>query len=159
MITAQRQFQLVPGPLPGVSPDAWSRFKSALEVQAPNAVSASHGYGAYAMPARRLVELGYASNARRMQTSAGRWVWDCDFILPWTKTRFLTDTLAQFVAFSKSISLYHHDLMSGDIQKPAGSTLAGCLVVLHVGGRGALKAWPDLFEHTRALHDRVKELF
>jgi hypothetical protein len=80
-------------------------------------------------------------------------------MLPWTQKRFLTEPIAQYVAFSKSISLYYRALMSGELQQPEKASKAGVLAVLHKGGRGALKAWPNLFDSTKALYESVKGVF
>jgi hypothetical protein len=83
----------------------------------------------------------------------------CSFILPWTQKRFLNEPIAQYLAFSKSISLYYRALMDGELQRPEGVSMAGALAVLHRGGRGALKSWPEMFEGTKALYERAQGVF
>jgi len=139
--------------LDGVSNEAWQRFVAALEVQSVGAVSLSGGFGAFDMRPRRLVELEYAANLRTCRTPYGRWIYVCDFVLPWTMRKFLSNQMAQYAAFARSISLYHQELMSGEIKRPAGMSLAGALAILHIGGRGALAGWPKLFDNTRARYD------
>jgi len=159
MISAQR-FALGPkSPLEGISNDAWQRFVAALEVQQIDAISESGGLGSYDFRPRRLVELGYATRLCSKRTEKGRQIHICDFILPWTQARFLSDPVAQYVALSKSMLLYYTALMSGELKRPEGVSMAGTLAVLQIGGRGALKAWPNLFESTRALYKNARKSF
>jgi hypothetical protein len=137
----------------------WQRFAAALEVQSINAVSQSGGFGSYDLRPRRLVELGYAMRLRSKRTDKGRQIYICDFFLPWTQARFLADPVAQYTALSKSISLYHRAVLSGELKKPDGVSMAETMATLHRGGRGALEAWPKLFDHTRALCESVRGLF
>lgn len=89
----------------------------------------------------------------------GRQVQVCEFVGRWTRERFLADTVAQYTAFRRSIAMYDEDLREGRLKRPEGATRAGALAILHRGGRGALEAWPELFEATRSLHERVKGAF
>jgi len=146
-------------PLEGVSSDAWSHFVAALEVQAVDAVSDSGGLGSYDIRPRRLVELGYAVGLDSKRTPAGRQIRVCNFVLPWTQKRFLEEPVAQYVALSKSISLYHRAIVSGELKVPEGVSVAGALVILQRGGTGALKAWPNLFDNTRALFKAAQGAF
>ena len=156
---AQRFISTPDSPLEGVSRDAWAQFVAALEVQPINAVSDSGGLGCYDIRPRRLVELGYAKTLCSKRTEKGRQIHVCDFVLPWSQSRFLTDALAQFVVLSKSIVLYHRALMSGELKVPVGVSTAGALSILHRGGKGALTSWPNLFESTRELYEATKGAF
>lgn len=147
--TAQRFVSSAKSFLPDVSDAACERFVAALEVQPISAVSDSGRLGAYAILERRLVELGYAKRVGK----------NIDFVLPWTKARFLSDPLAQYTVLAKSTRAYYDALRSGQLKKPADMKLAGALVLLHRGGRGALEAWPKLFEHTRALYEAAQGAF
>jgi len=89
----------------------------------------------------------------------GRQIYTCEFVLPWTQERFLADLVAQFAAFRGSMVRYHRALLSGELVKPKDASMAGTLAVLHVGGRGALVAWPDLFDKTRARYEAAREAF
>ena len=55
--------------------------------------------------------------------------------------------------------LYYDALREGKLKQPEGASVAGALAALHRGGRGALESWGDLFENTRALVEKVKDLF
>jgi len=143
-------------PLEGVSADAWQRLIAPLAVQTAGAISESGGLGTYGILPRRLVELGYATNLRRLD-GGKRQV--CDFVLPWTQSRFLADPIAQYAVLVKSMRAYYDALRGGDLSKANEMTIAGALAVLHVGGRGALKSWPTLFSNTRALHDAAQGAF
>ena len=160
MMPRQQRFIVGPeSPLEGVTRDAWQRFVAALEVQGVGDVSESGGLGAYDIRPRRLVELGYAVDLRSIRTVAGRQVYECDFALPWTKTRFLSDSVAQYTVLAKSIRLYYDAVRRGELSKPENCSMAGTLAILHRGGRGALKGWPDLFEDTRALYQAARGAF
>jgi hypothetical protein len=145
-------------PLDGVSTDAWQQFIAALEIQPTGAVSESGGLGAYAIRPRRLVEIERAVNLRYVKKSS-RYVHECDFELPWTKSKFLADPLAQYTVLARSMKLFYDALRRGDLTVPNGCSLAGALAILHVGGKGALKSFPKLFEHTQTLYERAQGAF
>ena len=145
-------------PIKGVRADQWQRYIAALEVQPMGAISDTGALGAYAMSPRRLEELGYANGLRRVKHGT-RMVQVCDFILPWTRARFLTDAVAQLAAFTKSNCLYHAAIMGGEIKIPDGCSMAGALAILHVGGTGALEGWPKMFDHTQARYDACNGIF
>jgi hypothetical protein len=150
---------LPPSPLAGVSNAAWSRFYTSLAVQPDAAVSESGGFGAYDIRPRRLVELGYATALPSVRTEAGRQVHVCEFVLPWTQARFLADPIAQYAALRGSMVRYHRALLAGELLRPEGVSMAGALAILHVGGRGALASWPELFDSTRARFEAAREAF
>lgn len=145
-------------PLEGVSSAAWQRFVAGLEIQGMSDVSESGGLGSYDVRARRLVELGYARNLRR-DTIGKRQVYLCDFVLPWTQKRFLSDPVAQYAVLVKSMRAYYNALSSGELQKPQNISMAGALAILHVGGRGALRNADTLFENTKKIYDAVQGAF
>jgi len=147
-----------PSPLPEVSAEAWQRFCTALEVQKPGAISPSGGYGAYDLRPARLVELGYAERGPQVRRGA-RFVQTCTFLPPWTEEKFLGSYLAQLAALRQSMKRYGEDLARGKIERPQGMSLAGALSILHRGGRGALKGWPEIFSDTRQLYEQAKGMF
>ncbi len=159
VVNTRRFVTVLSSPLKGVNNAAWSRFVTALEVQGVRDVSESGGLGAYAIPPRRLIELGYAVKQPSVRTPKGRQVHSCKFISPWTKEQFLADPVAQYVVLSKSMMLYDAALEAGELHRPADISFSGLLAVLHCGGRGALAAWPKLFDNTQALYDKVKGIF
>lgn len=146
-------------PLPGVSEAAWRHFVIAMETQSSESVSASGGLGSYDMRPRRLIEIGYAENLRRLSRRNRRQVQVCDLVAPWTVDRFLADPVIQLSVLGDSMADYQEELRRGKIQKPAEMSLAGALAVLHRGGRGALKSWPKLFHNTRALYLSAQQSF
>lgn len=159
--TADRFRSTLASPLPGVSAEAWERFYRLLAVQPDNAVSRSGGLGSYDLRPRRLVEIGIGCNLRSIRTDRrGARVYVCDFVAPLTREKFLSNPVTQYCALSRSMVAYHRALAEGDIARPEGLSLAGALALLHVGGRGGLKAWPDnLFPKTHALLERVRGVF
>lgn len=142
-------------PLAGVPLSAWQRFVSALEVQPMDAVSAREGLGSYDIKPRRLADLGLVSLVRHRGRPPAQ---TCRFLSPWTKDAFLADPGAQLVALGRSMRLYQQELQAGQRTRPEGMTLAGALALLHCGP-GALRAWPALFPHTRALYERAQGAF
>lgn len=156
----QRRFQSqARSPITSVSDEAWARFVTAADVQRTNAVSESGGFGSYDMRPRRLVELGLATDLGHVTAETGRYSHTCVFVPPLTRERFLADPVIQYNVFVRSISVYHDDVRSGKIVVPRGVSLAGALAILHRGGTGALAAWPDLFERTRALYEAAEGAF
>lgn len=151
--------QPLASPLPGVSNEQWTRLARALEVQPPRAISESGGYGSYDLRPRRLVELGLANNLRVTRTPSGRQAHACDLLLPLTEKRLLTDPLMQLVILRRAIASHHAQLCKNEITRPEGVTIAGGLAILHVGGRGALASWPNLFDETRALYEAARGAF
>ena len=144
-------------PLEGVGTQAWLTFVSAIETQSAQTISPTGALGAYAIRPQRLVELGYATNLRRTGPNRARQI--CDFILPWTEKKFLGNTLAQYAVVAMSMKAYYDALRRGDLKKKEDMSLAGALAILHVGGTGALKNYPNLFEHTRAIYDKARGAF
>lgn len=156
---APRFTSSIRSPLPGVSDAAWERFRVALAVQPPGATSESGGFGSYDMRPRRLADLGYVGDLRCERTKSGRQVYRCTFLSPWTEERFLRDIVAQHQTLAMSMKLYCLDLRCGKIQQPEGMSLAGALAILHIGGKGALRKWPHLFENTRARYEAARGAF
>lgn len=145
-------------PLDDVSSDAWRRLLSVLETQPTGATSASGGLGSYDIRPRRLIEMGYATKAKSFKLD-GRQVHSCTWLAPWTEQRFLSDPIAQYTVLAKSMRMYYDALRRDELKKPSEMSFAGALMVLHIGGRGALKSWPNLFENTRALYDAAQGAF
>jgi hypothetical protein len=140
-------------PLEGVSAPAWRRFVAAIMAQT-SVVARGGALGVYHIRPRRLVEIGRATNFRRID---GRQV--CSFIAPWTEKRFLSDPVAQYAVLVKSTRLYYDALRDGTIKRPDGMSMSGALSVLHSGGRGAIEGWPELFDGTKALFTRCNGVF
>lgn len=159
MMLATRFKSHYASPLAGVSDESWERFVYAMNVQPIDAVSASGGYGCFAMRPRRLAELDVMVNLRSVRTTEGRQVQDGDFVLPYSKDRFLGSPSLQYKIFEKSILAYDAAIEHGDIEVPDGIGHSEALAILHVGGHGAIKSWPKMFENTAALVERIKGAF
>jgi hypothetical protein len=151
----------LPSPLPGVSADAWTRFVLDMRAQAPGAVSPSNAIGMFAMMPLRLIDLGFAKNARRMRSPAsGRVVTAVEFISPMTEERFTGSPALQYATFVKSMTDYDRKLKTPD--KSGGMTRSGALAVLHRSGPKGLKSWSDpkkRFPATEELYRRVNGIF
>ena len=158
MISAQRFVAFGPkSPIECATDEAWRRYIASLEVQPLGAISKTGALGSYGTRPYRLVELGYASSLRRTGLNGECQV--CEFNLPWTQSRFLADSIAQYTVLAKSMQNYYDALRHGDLRMPNDASMAGVLSVLHVGGIGALKNWNNLFENTRALYEKAKGAF
>lgn len=158
-LVSTRQYACLESPLSGVSNEVWGKFYRTLKIQPSDQVSESGGLGAFDIRPRRLVELKYAEGLRTERTAKGRQIHVCEFFLPWTEEKFLEDSIAQYVAFRRSMLLYYTAMTSGELKLPEGVSKAGALAILHRGGEGALKSWPNIFSDTRAVFDRVQGLF
>ena len=151
-----------PSPLAGVPDEAWERLVYAMSIQPINAVSDSGGLGCFAMRPRRLAELGVMGmdSIRGERTKKGRQIEVGEFVLPYTRDRFLGNPTTQSEIFTLSMTKYDADIQDGTIKIPEGIGHAETLVVLHVGGRGALKRWPDgIFPNTAKLIERCGRIF
>lgn len=152
-------------PLEGVSEISWRYFVVAMSTKQDGAarpfksISDSGGLGAFDMRPRRLVELKYATGLTRKKSAKGRHIYECVFVAPRTQEKFLSNPVTQNVAFCESMAEYHKAMQSGVLKRPKDCSLAGALALLHIGGRGALKSWPKLFENTRAQYERAAKLF
>ena len=146
-------------PLAGVSDEAWNRFVYAMDVQAMNAVSESGGFGSFDIRPRRLAELGLMTNLRSTRTDGGRQILTGDFVLPLSRERFLSSPVRQYNTFVLSITKYDEDIEAGKLEVPDGIEHSEALVILHVGGRGALAGWPDVFDSTKIRVKRAGRLF
>lgn len=139
-------------PLAGIADRPWTHFVVAMGTQPMDAISQSGGLGSFDIRPRRLVEIGFAHNLRLQRTPEERQVQVCDFIAPLNAERFLSDPVLQYQVLAISTSEYFKNILDGAVEKPRDMSLAGALAVLHRGGRGALRAWPELFSNTRALY-------
>lgn len=162
-------------PLIGVSDEQWTALVRALDVQPQNAVSESGGLGSYDIRPRRLVELGIATDLTPFRVAGaeggelveaepgkGRQIYVCAFnsmtkVLgaPLSYKRFFSSPRLQLWILGESMRVYHEQ----KIARPNGVSAAGALAILHVGGRGALKSWPNLFTETRARYDAAEGAF
>lgn len=144
--------------LPQLSSNVWTLFRKAFEVAPSHVVTRSGGYGLYDLRPRRLVELGYANGLRRA-LNGKREIWKCSFTGGWTERMFLGNPARQREVFRLSMMDYAAQIERGQITLPDGCTLAGALAILHLGGRGALKKFPELFPLTKRRYDAVSEMF
>lgn len=137
--------------LAGVDDATWSRFVNACAFQGISEITRV-GVGAFAFHPRRLGELGLMSEVRR---GPGGY-WTGTLVDP----RFLQRFSIQMQAFERSMKDFDARLDSGELTGPEDVTRSGCLAILHRGGVGALRVWPqNAFHSTRALCDRTNHLF
>lgn len=146
----------IPSPIECATDDQWSRFVAAMTVQGLGDVSESGGLGWFAMRPKRLEDLGVMTNLRRVRTATGRHVFEGDFILPVTETRFLTSPVIQFNILVKSVASHLRAIPS----LPDGVSLSGALALLHKS-TGGLRSWTEgrLFDDTAILFTRANAIF
>ena len=146
-------------PLPGVSNEAWAKFVRLLETQDVRSKSASGGFGAYDMRPKRLAELGIVRLTGLGRNHANRQHYECEFIAPWNRDKFLSDPRLQYRVLVMSMERYAEDIRVGKVTKPADISLSGALAILHRGMTGALKSYPNLFSDTRRLLSDAQGVF
>ena len=146
MATPRFTRTLVESPLPGVTAPQWDALARACSVQGIRAISRSGGIGSYDMRPRRLGELGVMENLRR--GPGGRWVGD----LVQEYADLGVDLRLQNRVFAASMVAYDQEIASAALVLPEGVSRSGGLAILHRGGGGALRAWPEgAFAEARAL--------
>lgn len=140
--------------LAGVSASAWDAFVRALSTSGMRTTAVSGAVGSFELRPRRLGEIGVLTNMRR--DAGGRWVGD--FVAPYSEESIRLDANLQYEIFALSMKRYDDELSS--LVRPEGASRSGCLAILHCGGRGALKRWPEgAFDTTKAIFDRANKLF
>jgi hypothetical protein len=139
-----------------VTDAAWDAFVRAVSSRPIRDVSKGGGVGSFDLRPRRLGELGVMVNMRRSER--GAWVGD---LLP-RYAGLGASVSQQLEVFTKSMVKYDADLLAGLVRPESASRMSrsGCLAILHCGGSGALRRWPEgAFVSTRALFERVNDIF
>lgn len=158
--------------LPNVPDAAWTKFAHAMQTAAVGAVSKSNALGMFELTPRRLADLGLVTNIEKTRGAAdasgkSRMVWVGEFVPPMTSRKFLSNPVAQYRAFSRSMKDYVEGMRAGSVPVPDGGrprdmTLSGALAVLHRCGPSGIKTWNDAgdrFEQTEQLYGKVNGIF
>jgi hypothetical protein len=133
-------------PLPGVPRTAWNRYVHLMAVTNPETVSAGNQLGMFQVGYRRLADLGYVDNLRKVDKN-GRTVWVGDFKAPLTLGAFLKDPVLQYEAFAKAALadrkaiLARHGGAIGKTLAGKAATLSGLLAVAYNAGLAGLGRW------------------
>lgn len=135
-----------PSPFPSVPAAAWTTFVRALRGPNPREITSAYHLGLFAFGMPRLVDLGLAENAKKVQ-KGGRTVWDADWIAPASLETFLASPSFQYHAFVKAcrqdleqiLAKLPHAVGTEIDGKPA--TPSGLLAVTKQAGLKGLESW------------------
>jgi hypothetical protein len=141
--------------------EQWTAFVRGMIVASVDAVSASNGVGMFEMSPRRLADLDIVSQPQRVRAPSGRMIWVATFIYPVTATKFLRSPQRQYGAFCRSMRDYNGRMKSGEIERPADTSLSGALAVLHRAGPRGLQTWVsgERFPETERRYQKVAGIF
>lgn len=136
-----------PSPFPDVPTPAWSSFVHALRTGSAMSITPGNFLGLFGMGMPRLVDLGLATNARKVKRG-DRTVWDADWLPPLGPgpEKFLGSPTLQYHAFVKMVkadSNAIHDLpnaIGADVDG-VKATASGLLAVSKQAGLRGLSEW------------------
>jgi hypothetical protein len=157
-------------PFPGVARKAWNRYVRLMAVGEPATISAGNQLGMFQIGYRRLADLGYVENLRKVKKS-GRAVWVGDFKAPFTLSGFLKDPVLQYQVFVQATKADRSAVLlryAGAIGKTfAGkkATLSGLVASAYHAGLAGLGRWLSSDEErnrapkTTAVYQRTTGLY
>lgn len=142
--------KLYPSPFKAIAADAWNAYVAGSRGTDPKQITPAYFLGLYGLGMRRLVDLGLASNPKKVMRN-GREVWDADWAeaLKPGPDKFLADVDMQYKAFAKMTSDdWKKILATPDLAKAVGTeidgtkaTMSGLLAVAKMAGVAGLKEW------------------
>jgi len=152
-----------PSPFPSVPAAAWTAFVRALRGSNPREITPAYHLGIFAFGMPRLVDLGIASNPKKVQ-KGGRTVWDADWTPPASLEAFLASPSFQYHAFVKAcrqdleqiLAKLPHAVGTEIDGKPA--TPSGLLAVTKQAGLKGLESW-IADEEVRKKHSNTTAAF
>lgn len=152
-------------PFPGVKDLPWSIFVRALRGSNAKAITPNYYLGLFGFGMRRLVDLGLATNAHKVDHN-GKQVWGADWIpsLAPGPEKFLSDADLQYKTFARSMLAYARQIATAAPELVGSTldgntvTLSGLLAVCKQAGFDGMKAW-SASETTRAAHHTTTALF
>lgn len=150
---------LLESPIESVSNQAWTEFVRVMITAPIGAVSASNCLGAFAMPPRRLKELGMLENlARTKSKRSKRTIWATSSAHDQDRAmEFLKSLSLQFRLFTKSMKEYASKIEKDELKLPRDSTLSGALALLHRAGVAGLEG--ERFPATQAAWEHANGIF
>ena len=135
-----------PPPFPNVTATAWNRYVRLMATAKADTVSPSNQLGLFQIGFPRLADLGYVENLRKGQKN-GRAVWIADFRPPASLAAFLSDPVAQYVAFvettkaDRAAVIKRHADAIGKTVAGTTATLSGLLAVAYNAGLVGHDRW------------------
>lgn len=152
-----------PSPFPSVPAQAWTAFVRALRGSNPREITPAYHLGIFAFGMPRLVDLGMASNPKKVQKN-GRTVWDAEWTAPASLEAFLSSPSFQYHAFVKAVrqdleqilAKLPHAVGTEIDGKPA--TPSGLLAVTKQAGLKGLESW-IADEEVRKKHSNTTAAF
>jgi hypothetical protein len=135
-----------PSPFPSVPAPAWSKFVHLLRGKNPREITPAYYLGLFAFGMPKLVDLGLASNPRKIQRG-GRTVWDADWTAPASLESFLASPSFQYHTFVKAMVADLHEILArlphavGTEIDGVPATPSGLLAVTKQAGLKGLESW------------------
>jgi hypothetical protein len=159
-----------PSPFPSVPAAAWTKFVKLLKGSDPREITSAYHLGLFAFGMPRLVDLGLASNPRKVKKN-GESVWDADWTPPSSLEAFLSSPSFQYHTFVKACvadlraiaAKLPHAIGTEIDGQPA--TPSGLLAVTKQAGLKGLESWiasedtRKKFANTTAAFHRLNGIF
>jgi hypothetical protein len=133
-------------PFPGIGDEAWTRYVHAMAIGRPGTITADGRVGIFGMELRRLEDLGYVQNVRKVERD-GEVSFEMEWIEPYSLDGFLRDGALQYKAFARSTADHRATILGqyraaiGQVVSGQVATLSGLLGVTHQAGLGGLAMW------------------
>ena len=142
-------------PLPGVPALAWEKFVTLMVVSPRNAVTPRGRMGLFGLDARRLSDVGFMTNPRKVVLGAETGVWSGEWKAPLDQQKFLDSAGAQYEAFSRSMRRLATRVSPavGTVIDGSRASLSGLLAAGHLAGEQGISGWvtdPEVRQKFRA---------
>lgn len=169
--TSRRGLSMLPperlSPLPGVPGRSWRRFVSVMVIAPRSTMTPRGRLGYFGLDARRLVDVGFMSDARKATIGGETGVWTGKWVAPLSDKIFLASAPAQYEAFARSMRCLIPTVapIVGKTIEGQRASLSGLLAAGHLAGRTGVITWaadPSVrqkFQSTTANFNRANGLF
>jgi hypothetical protein len=156
-----------PSPLRGVPALSWERFVSVMVVAPRQHVTTRGRMGMFGLDARRLGDVGFMQNPRKVTVGAETGVWTGEWRKPLDAAKFLSSAGAQYEAFSRSMRRLTPRVAPsvGAVIGGRPATLSGLLAAGHLAGEEGILGWVadpavrEKFKATTANYERANNIF
>ena len=156
-----------PSPLPGVPLASWERFVSIMVVAPKKLVTPRGRMGYFGLDARRLADVGFMREPRKVVVGGETGVWSGTWVPPLSEGAFLGSAPAQYEALARSMRGLAGKVapMVGTKVDGRAASLSGLLGVAHLAGSGGAVSWARdpatraRFQATTANFERANGLF
>jgi len=161
LATGRRGLTMLPqSPIKGVVLVRWLRFTRTMARRPRDYESPRGRLGAFDMDARRLSDVGFAENPRKVIVGSETGVWTADWKKPISKDVFLGSLPVQYEAFKRSMVQMTPAVVGfvGTEVDGCRCSLSGLLGVGHMAGVAGVASWvknPD----TRKKFNNTTETF